>query len=84
MQELEGLTCGAGSAYGPGRTAETEVTLVFADLKVLGTGSRCPLHEKWAPDVCMVNREYSRVMIAHMRAHKCNDLDIIVYLLMAH
>ncbi len=29
-------------------------------------------------------REYSRVMIAHMCAHKCDDLDIIVYLLMTH
>ncbi len=50
---------------------------MLADLNVLGTGSRCPLHEKWAPDVCPVNREYSRVMIADMHAHKCNDLDII-------
>ncbi len=55
----------------------TEVTLVLADLNVLGTGYLYPLHEKWAPDVCMVNREYSRVMIANMHAHKCNDLDII-------
>ncbi len=49
---------------------QTEVTLVFADLNVSETGSLRPLHEKWAPKVCMVNQEYSRVMIAHMRAHK--------------
>ncbi len=61
----------------PRKDRQTEVTLVLADLNVLGTGSRCPLHEKWAPDVCTVNREYSRVMIADMHAHKCNDLDII-------